>query len=127
MKRSRRLAAPVLTLAGLLLCLACVAAVMAQGKNPAATGPVANHYNLVPGPEGSLYFIDTITGRIWRGAYHKPGGNERGYVWHEINTPLTKPSGNESPVHGPRTDSQGGVELPNAAAPAKTDKDLDKP
>jgi hypothetical protein len=96
MKRSQLISAPVLTIASLLLCLACVAAVMAEGNNPPATEPIANHYNLVPGPEGSLYFIDTITGRTWHGAFHRPGDKERGYVWREINTPLTKPSGNEA-------------------------------
>jgi hypothetical protein len=127
MKRSW-LAIPVgLTITGLLLSLAWVARVDAQAENPRAMAPVANHYNLVAGPEGGLYFIDTATGRTWHGAFHKPGENERGYVWHEINTPVTNPPENGSPSQGPRTDARGGVRLPNAAAPAKTVKHLEKP
>lgn len=89
--------------------------------------PVAKHFNVVPGPGDSLYFIDTSSGRTWHGTFHKPGDKERGYVWREIDTPFTKPAGSESPAQRPGTDARGGVRLPNAAGPANTVEGLKEP
>jgi hypothetical protein len=80
--------------------------------------PVANHFNIVPGPADSLYFIDMSSGRTWHRDDHD--------VWKEINTPLTKPTRNEAPARGPTTEAQKPIN-PKAAPHAETVKQLEDP
>jgi hypothetical protein len=124
MKRCRLMSATVLTLACLCLCLACVVAVMAQVSNPPATQPVANHYTSSPvRRDSSTSSIQSPAEPVMEPSTSRAIRT----VWHEINTPLTGPSENESPARGPRRHARGEVKLPNAAAPAKTAEDLVKP